>query len=265
MNRFLWGIGLLVVVVLGWMALKPATAPQQANQAHPDPRRLVRVATEGAYPPFNATNEKGELVGFDVDVTKAMCEAANFRCVFVAQDWDGLIPGLLTRKYDVVAASMSITDERKQAVDFTNRYYRTPIRFITRRDSTLLIDPEALAGKKIGVQRATTSAGYLQRAFGDQIEVRYYDTQENAYLDLTAGRVDALLVDAIQAWKWLKSPEGQNFDFRGETIHVDDGIGLALRKSDNDLRDAFNAALEKIRADGTYQAISSRYFPFDIY
>jgi lysine-arginine-ornithine-binding protein len=230
-----------------------------------DIRREIRIGTEGAYPPFNYIDEKGQLNGFDIDMVKAMCEEAKFRCTFVAQDWDGLIPGLLTHKYDAIAASMSITEERRKTVDFTNRYYRTPIRFVTRRDSLLVVSAEGMEGKTIGVQRATTSASYLRDTFGNAVSVRYYDTQENAYLDLTAGRIDAVLADAIQLWKWLQGADGQNYDFRGETIYVDDGIGIAIRKGDEELANAFNQALQGIRANGTYDAISNRYFPFSIY
>lgn len=230
-----------------------------------DTRREIRIGTEGAYHPFNYIDEKGELRGFDIDIVKALCDEAKFRCTFVAQDWDGLIPGLLTHKYDAIAASMSITDERRKTVSFSNRYYRTPIRFVTRRDSPLVISAEGLAGKTIGVQRATTSANYLRDTFGKAVSVRYYDTQENAYLDLTAGRIDAVLADAIQLWKWLQGADGQNYDFRGETIYVDDGIGIAVRKGDQELAGVFNTALEAIRTNGTYDEISRRYFPFSIY
>jgi lysine-arginine-ornithine-binding protein len=246
--------------------LRPASkSTDTASDAPADTRREVRIGTEGAYAPFNYIDDKGELRGFDIEVVRAMCEAANFRCTFVAQDWDGLIPGLLTHKYDAIAASMSITEERRKAVAFTERYYRTPIRFITRKDSPLIISAEGLAEKTVGVQRATTSASYLRDTFGDSVNVRYYDTQENAYLDLKAGRVNAVLADAIQVWKWLQSEDGQNFEFRGENIHVDEGIGIAIRKGDDDLAAAFNQALETIRSNGTYDAVSSRYFPFSIY
>ena len=265
---------LSVIVVVALVALGSFFLLRSGNSsegsktaaAQPDDlRREIRIGTEGAYPPFNFIDEKGQLNGFDIDVVKAMCEEAKFRCTFIAQDWDGLIPGLLTHKYDAIAASMSITEERRKTVSFTDRYYRTPIRFVTRKDSPLVISAEGLAGKTIAVQRATTSANYLRDTFGDSVSVRYYDTQENAYLDLTAGRVDAVLADAIQLWKWLQGPDGQNYDFRGETIYVDDGIGIAVRKGDTELADTFNTALKAIRANGTYDAISSRYFPFSIY
>lgn len=254
-----------LAIVGAMFLLRPDSSSQQAANAPLDTRREVRIGTEGAYPPFNYIDEKGELRGFDVDITKALCDEAKFRCTFVAQDWEGLIPGLLTHKYDAIAASMSITPERRKAVAFTNRYYRTPIRFVTRKDSPLILSVEGLQGKTIGVQRATTGANYLRETFGREVNVRYYDTLENTYLDLTAGRVDAIVADAIQLWKWLQSPEGQNFEFRGETITVDEGIGIATRKDDTDLVTAFNAALDRIRANGVYDEVSKRYFPFSIY
>jgi lysine-arginine-ornithine-binding protein len=263
---------LSVILVIGLAALgavfllRSGSGAQDAEaNRSADTRREIRIGTEGAYPPFNYIDDKGQLNGFDIDVVKALCEEAKFRCTFVAQDWDGLIPGLLTHKYDAIAASMSITEERRKAVSFTDRYYRTPIRFVTRKDSPLVISAEGLQGKTIGVQRATTSASYLRKEFGDTVSVRYYDTQENAYLDLTTGRVDAVLADSIQLWKWLQGPDGQNYGFRGENIFVDEGIGIAVRKGDEELANTFNQALKSIQANGVYDSLSKNYFPFSIY
>jgi polar amino acid transport system substrate-binding protein len=227
--------------------------------------RVVRIGTEGAYPPFNYIDEKGELRGFDIEIAQALCAAAKLECVFVAQDWDGLIPGLLARRYDAIVASMSITEERKRAVAFTKRYYRTPIRFVAPKQQPLIITEEGLAGKVIGAQRATTSASYLEERFGNAITIKLYDTQENATLDLQAGRVDALLADALIVWDWINSPAGQSFEFRGETIYVDEGIGIALRKQDTALLQTLNTAIDTILNDGTYNQINARYFPFSIY
>lgn len=225
----------------------------------------VRIATEGAYPPFNAKNEKGELFGFDIDIAKALCAAMKAECTIVAQDWDGIIPGLLARKYDAVVASMSITPERRKKVSFTNKYYDTPLRFVARKGSGIEISKAGLKGKNVGAQRATTGADYAEKTFGGGADVKLYDTYENALADLVAGRVDTVAADGIPLAEWLAKPEGKDFELVGAPIKVDEGIGIAIRKEDGALLAKMNAAIAKIRADGTYQKINAKYFPFDIY
>ncbi len=224
----------------------------------------LRIGTEGAYPPFNLVDANGELQGFDVDIAKALCAAMEVECTFVKQDWDGIIPALLAGKYDAIVASMSITEERRQAVDFTERYYTNKLRFIARKDMQLDISAAGLAGLDVGAQRATISGSFLEEHYPDA-NVRLYDTQENAYLDLAAGRLDAVLGDALVNYEWLNSEAGADFAFKGAPVFEGDLIAIALRKGNPDLVERFNAAIRQIRADGTYQEINARYFPFDIY
>jgi polar amino acid transport system substrate-binding protein len=223
----------------------------------------IRIGTEGAYPPFNQIDANGNVIGFDVDIAKALCEKMQADCVIVTQDWDGIIPGLLAKKYDAIVASMSITDERKKAVAFTDPYYSNSLRFIAKKG--LDIDPNNLKGKTIGAQRATISGSYLEDNLKDVVDIKLYDTQENAYLDLGADRVDAVLGDMLVNYEWLNSDEGRDFEFKGEAIDIDDKIGIALRKDDTELVKRFNKALAAIRADGTYDKINAKYFPFSIY
>jgi len=223
----------------------------------------IRIGTEGAYPPFNQIDASGNVIGFDVDIAKALCEQMQADCVIVTQDWDGIIPGLLAKKYDAIVASMSITEERKKAVAFTDPYYSNSLRFVAKKGSE--IDPNNLKGKTIGAQRATISGSYLEDNLKDVVDIKLYDTQENAYLDLGADRVDAVLADMLVNYEWLKSDEGQDFEFKGKAIDIDDKIGIALRKDDTDLVKRFNEALAAIRADGTYDKINAKYFPFSIY
>ncbi len=258
---------LLSLIIVGIAVAAYYTVGQKisVDSKKADALRVVRIGTEGAYAPFNFTDEQGQLKGFDVEIAQAVCKKAKLECVFTAQDWDGLIPGLLARKFDMIASSMSITSERAKAIAFSEHYYRTPIRFVSLKNTTLVCTKEGLRGKKLGAQRATTSALYLQENFGDVADIKLYDTWETARLDLSAGRIDAVLSDAISSWHWLQTPQGVNAQFRGETVYVDSGIGFGMRKSDEDLLKQINAGLAEIIKSGEYDTISKKYFPFSIY
>lgn len=225
----------------------------------------VRIGTEGAYPPFNFTDASGELQGFDVDIAKALCEKMDAECTYVAQDWDGIIPALLANKYDAIIASMSITDERKKAVNFTDKYYSNLVRFVAPKGSNLDTSMGGLAGKSIGVQRATVAASWLEDHLSDSSSLKLYDTQENANLDLANGRLDAMLADGLVMYEWLGTDDGKGFEFVGEGLSLDDGIGIAVRKEDTALQAKLNTAIAAILADGTYEKINAKYFPFSIY
>ncbi len=231
--------------------------------------KKVRIGTEGAYPPFNYFDSNKNLVGFDVDIAKALCAKAGFECTFVAQDWDGIIPGLLAKKYDAIIASMSITSERKKRVDFTDKYYNSPARFIAAKGAKFDTSPAGMKGKAIGAQRSTTHSSYLEDNYQGS-NLKFYATQDEANMDLANGRLDAVLADSIVLLEWMnKTKEGACCAFIGDSINnpkwFGDGAGIAVRKGDNALRDAFNAAIKAIRADGTYKKINDKYFPFDVY
>lgn len=223
----------------------------------------VRMGTEGAYPPFNQIDASGKLTGFDVEIGNALCEQMKADCEWVTQDWDGIIPGLLAKKYDTIIASMSITDERKQAVDFTDRYYSNSLRYIAKKGSGL--DVMKLDGKTIGAQRATIAAIYLEDNMAGKVDIKLYDTQENAYIDLAAERLDAVLGDMLVNYEWLQSDAGKGFEFVGESFNRSDQIGIAVRKGEDDLREKLNAAIKVIIDNGTYAKINAKYFPFSIY
>ncbi len=220
----------------------------------------IRIGTEGAYPPFNMIDKDGKVAGFDVEIARALCEKMKAECSFVTQDWDGIIPGLLAGKYDAIVASMSITDERKKAVDFTERYYSNSLGMIAKKESG--IDPSKLGGLSIGAQRATIAADHAAKIEG--ASTKLYDTQENAYLDLNSGRIDVLVTDRLPGYDWLSSEQGKGFEFIGDSIDIGDEIGIAVRKGDP-LRERLNKAIGEIRADGTYDKINAKYFPFSIY
>lgn len=224
----------------------------------------IRIATEGAYAPFNMVNSAGELVGFDVDIARALCEEMKADCQIVAQDWDGIIPGLRARKYDAIIASMSITKERLRVVDFSNKYYSNVLAFVGQKGKAMDTSKAGLKGLTIGAQRATIAGQTLEDVYGDVVNVKLYDTQNNAYLDMASGRLDGLLSDKFPAYDWLKTDGGQKFEFKGADIDIDDKIGIAVRKGDK-LRAKLNKAIDAIVANGKYAEINAKYFPFSIY
>lgn len=228
----------------------------------------IRVGTEGAYPPFNFIDSAGELKGFDVEIAEALCAKLEAECTFTTQDWDGIIPALLANKFDIIIASMSITEERKKKVDFTDKYYATPARFIAPKDTDITsTSPEALAGKVLGAQSSTTHGGYLEDNYKDS-EVRLYATLDEANADLATGRLDAVMADSVVLWDWSENTdEGSCCALVGEnyTELWSTGVGMAVRKGDPDLTAMFNKALAEILEDGTYQAINDKYFPFSVY
>lgn len=249
--------------------------------------KKVRIGTEGAYPPFNYIDSDGKLQGFDIDIADALCVAAKLDCEFVVQDWDGMIPGLMAKKYDAIIASMSITEERQKKVDFTDMYYNTPAKFIQRKgagfnilldsgvesvpdQSKVKLDKANLKGKSIAIQRATIHENFLQDNYGDVIEIRSYATQDEANADLAAGRVDLILANSVVLDEgFLKTDAGKDFEFVGPGFSdpkwFGDGAGVAIRKGEDELREALNEAIKQIRADGTYKKINDKYFEFDVY
>jgi len=222
----------------------------------------LRMGIEAAYPPFNNKDASGNVVGFDKDIGDALCAKMKVECSVVTSDWDGIIPALNAKKFDFLVSSLSITDERKQAVDFTEPYYSNKLQFIAPKNVDFKTDEASLKGKSIGTQRATLAGTYLEDNFKG-VDVKLYDTQENAYLDLIAGRIDGILADKYVQYEWLKSKDGSNFEFKGEPVMDSDKIGIAVRKGDP-LREKLNAALAEIKADGTYKKINDKYFPFSI-
>lgn len=222
----------------------------------------LRIGTEGYYPPFNYIGESGELKGFDIDIARALCAQMEVECEFVVQDWDGIIPALLEKKYDAIVASMSITDERKRVVSFTDKYYSNQLRFVAAKGGGF--DPAFASGTKIGAQRATIAANWLEENSG-AAQVTLYDTQENVFLDLTGGRLDAVFGDGLMLYEWLQTEAGADYQMVGDAHSMDEGIGIAVRKEDDELRRRLNAAIAAILADGTYTRINAKYFPFRIY
>lgn len=229
----------------------------------------IRVGVEGSYPPFNYVTSQGRLAGFDIDIAYALADVMKAQIELVPQDWDGLIPALLARKFDAIISSMSITAERKKKVAFTDKYYQTPTRFICRQGTMDTISQETLKGKTVGVQRGTIHEIYMRSNFA-KVSLKSYTSLDEAYLDMVSGRLDLLPADSIALLTgFLETPKGKPFRFVGPELTdpkwVGEGIGIACRKSDPDLVAKFNTALRTIRANGTYKKIQVQYFSFDIY
>jgi polar amino acid transport system substrate-binding protein len=227
------------------------------------------IATEGAYPPFNYKQPDGTLAGFDVDIANALCAKMQADCKVVDQDWDGIIPGLLAHKYDAIVASMSITDERKKKIAFTDPYYHTVGALAVLKPATINGNtPDDLKGKTLGVQSSSTFATLIEDKYKGS-DVRQYGTVDEALLDLVAGRVDAVMADKITLTQWFSKSGNDCCTLTGNDIkdshYLGDGVGIGLRQGEPDLQAKFNKALDAIVADGTYKTINAKYFPFSIY
>ena len=260
-----------------------------ASLAQAEDGKAIKIATEGAFPPWNAIDTSGKPIGFDIDVGTALCERAKLKCEFVTQAWDGIIPALNVGKYDAIMAGMSITDKRKQVIAFSEPYALTSNYFVVRKalglaemSSSEKLDlfskantsarvlqnlKDNLKGKVIGVQGSTNAEAFVRQYLGETVEVRTYDKQDNLNLDLVAGRIDGGLAD-YSVWKaFLESKGGASMRLYGPRISgglFGPGIGIGLRKDDTELTDAFNQALDVITQDGTLLALSLKWFGADL-
>jgi len=228
----------------------------------------ITIGTEGAYAPFNSVDAQGNLIGFDIEIGNALCAAMNAECEWVTSDWDGIIPALLAKKFDAIIASMSITQERKQKISFSEKYYTSPVKFARIKGTSFEITAAELEGKYIAVQSSTVTENFVRGAFPGA-KIKAYKTQEEANLDFIAGRVDVVAADSFVLFDFLESTQGQQAEAVGpdfdDVKYLGEGIGIGVRKADTDLVTRLNAAIKKIRADGTYQKINDKYFKFDVY
>jgi polar amino acid transport system substrate-binding protein len=230
--------------------------------------RTVKIASEGARPPYNYF-ENNELAGFEIDVARDLCARMKVSCSFIAQDWDGLIPGLLEHRYDAIMAAMEITGEARKKIAFTKPYVRMRSAFITSKEPAVLdTSPEGLAGKAIGVESGSTHEAYLEDVY-KQSEIRPYARLEEAILDLAEGRLDAVIGDKDAITEFMKTRKEVQCcvlagDVPRDPAYFGDGIGIGLRKEDEALKAMFEKALESCVADGTFAKITAKYFDFKI-
>ena len=230
----------------------------------------VGIAAE-AYPPFASQDASGAWVGWEVEMIGAICAAAELTCEIVPVAWDGIIPALTAGQIDAIMASMSITEERMQTIDFSDKYYNTPTVVVGTKGVDMAATPEGLTGKIVGVQVSTVHQAYVEKYFAPvAAEVKTYQTQDEANQDLVAGRVDAIQADSIALDAFLATPEGADCCEVKGTVADDPailglGVGVGLRKGEDDLKAAFNKGIAAVLADGTYDKINAGYFASSIY
>jgi arginine/ornithine transport system substrate-binding protein len=230
----------------------------------------LRIGVQDERPPFSFSDDDGELQGFDVGIALALCAALKVDCELVPLEFTALIPGLQEGEIDAAVASMSITEERLRLVDFTDKYYQAPNRFVARRDARFGVTPAGLAGKTIGVKRGTVHDRFLTDEYAGTAAIRRYGYADEIFIDLTLGRLDLAFADGITLTEsFLRTDLGVGYDFVGPTLSdprwFGRGEGIAVRKGNTDLLARLNRALRQIRSDATYEEIRRRYFDYDIY
>ena len=247
------------------------TASVMALMAGAAAAQTVRVGIAAEpYPPFASPDAAGNWVGWEVEIIGAVCAAAELTCEITPTAWDGIIPALVSGQIDAIMASMSITEDRMQTIDFSDRYYNTPTVVVGQRSIQMDATPEGLAGRVLGVQVSTIHQAYAQQYFEANTELRTYQTQDEANQDLVAGRIDATQADSIALDAFLATPEGAACCEIKGTVANDEsilgqGVGVGVRKGDDALREAFNRGIAAIRANGVYDQITAQYFASSIY
>ena len=236
----------------------------------------LRVGTECTYHPFNYRTDDGTLTGYDVDVATEVGKRIGADIEFVCQEWKGMIPALLAGKFDLIVASMSITEKRLKQMDFSGPYRVSIGQFVGNKARGLKlfnddgsVNTAGFDGVRIGLERATTYEEWL-KVYVPDAEVAYYDNNESMYLDLAAGRVDAIMTNPMKAFlKFLSKEDGAGFEVVGPQIAEEKyfgiGVGIGLRKGNDALKGRINEALEEMTGDGTLSEFGLRYFPFTIH
>ena len=247
----------------------------------------IRIGTEGAYPPWNSKDASGKLIGFEVELAWTLCRYIGQQCEIVEQDWDGMIPALIMRKFDAIMAGMSITAERQKAISFSQGYADEVASLavmkgsdlegittseginLTKKTGAVKKDlktlTSALAGKTVCTQTATIHQNFLESGDVGKINVRTYKTQDEVNLDLASGRCDVALAAAV-AFTDYAEKSGKSVVLVGPTFSggaFGNGVGVGIRKDDTELLKAFNKAIDKARKNGDISRIATKWFGFD--
>jgi lysine/arginine/ornithine transport system substrate-binding protein len=239
--------------------------------AHAKDWNTIRFGVDASYPPFESKGSDGKLVGFDIDLGNEICTRLKAKCVWVENDFDGMIPALKAKKFDGVLSSMSMTPQRAEQIAFSSKLFNTPTRLVAKKGSNILPTAESLSGKTVGVEQGTIQETYAKTYWEPKgAKVVPYQNQDQVYADLISGRLDAALQDAVQAEiGFLKTPRGAGFQFVGKDLEdkkiLGEGAGIGMRKEDADLKAKVDKAIADIIKDGTYKKIEKKYFDFDVY
>ncbi|WP_027817152.1 ABC transporter substrate-binding protein [Paraburkholderia bannensis] len=246
--------------------LSVALLAVSASAAYAKDWTTVRFGVDASYAPFESKAPDGKLVGFDIDLGNEICKRMNAKCVWVEQDFDGMIPGLKAKKFDGVLSSMTITPQRQEQIAFSAKLFDTPTRLVAKKGTTYQPTADSLKGKSVGVEQGTIQETYAKDNWAPKgVNVVPYQNQDQVYADLISGRLDAALQDEVQAdLGFLKTPRGAGFQFAGKEIPTG-AAAIGLRKEDADLKTKIDKAIADMIKDGTYKKIEAKYFDFDVY
>ena len=255
---------IVVVLALAGVFITPISQAKEWKE--------VVIAMDATYPPFESLAPDGALVGFDVDLATAVCTQMKVKCKLVNVGWDGLIPGLVAKKHDAVWSSMVITDERRKVVDFSDTYYRMQNRFVAKKGANIAISKEGLKGKTIATQTGTVHDNFVTEQFGDVATIKRYIGGGEPYLELLNGRADLHFNFIVQIQDGFLSKDGndKSFELIGPTYTGKDnkilgeGVAVAVRKQDKELRELLNNGLATVKKNGTFKKINDKYFSFDL-
>ena len=238
----------IIIAAAALMALGSAVQAQET----------VRIATEGAYAPWNFLNDAGQPAGYEIDLGNAICEKAELSCEFLINDWDSIIPNLLAGNYDMIMAGMSITEERLQTINFTQEYFPPdPSRYVALAGTE--IDFDNLSGKRIGAQSGTIQAGYAQDNLSADNTIIVFTTADQAVADLAAGNLDVIFADGAYVDPIVAASNGA-IEYTGPEIMIGEGMAAGLRKEDTELEAKLNEAMTALKADGTVDKLIAQWF-----
>jgi lysine-arginine-ornithine-binding protein len=250
------------------LAAAVITAVTAVTPAFAKDANVLRLGIDPTYPPMDVKMPDGHVTGFDVDLADEICRRIAMHCEWVEMEFSGMIPALQARKIDAIISSMAITEKRMQQIAFSTKLFQFKSRLIAKTGAPLTVSAEGLRGKRIGVQSGTQFETYAQKNWqAGGVEVVAYQSQEGVFNDLITGRLDAALLGSVEADNgFLKTSRGRGFGFVGGPLEMGDhGTGIGMRKEDVALKTNIDRAIADMRADGTYQKISRKYFDFDVY
>jgi len=231
----------------------------------------IRFGVDPTFAPFESKDAAGKVVGFDIDLGNAICEKLQAKCVWVENNFDAIIPALQARKFDAILSGMYMTEKRKEQIAFTDKIYNGPVFLVAHKNNPIKPEIDQLKGKTIGVEQGSAQETYANKNWRSAgVNVVAYQGADLVVQDLESGRIDAAVLSGVMAeYSFLNKPQGKDFAMVGKALQDPElfgaGAAIGLRKDDAQLREALNAAISQIIADGTYKKLADKYFSFDIY